>query len=86
MKITQIEKAIISFIVDYYGKSQFYPSYDEIAEGISRTKSTVYTHMRKLESEGIIIRKADYSPQYRLINMGFIQGGRGGGNEGIGGL
>lgn len=34
--------------------------------------------MRKLEDEGVIIRKADYSSQYRLINMGFILKSQGG--------
>ncbi len=79
--MTQMEKIIISFIIGYYKESQFYPSYDEIAEGIGRAKATVHRYMRKLEDEGIIIRKADYSPQYRLINMGFIRGADGGGNE-----
>jgi len=74
-KMTQMEKTIISFIVDYYRENLFYPSYDEIAEGIGRAKATVHRYMGKLEDEGIIIRKADYSPQYRLINMGFILGG-----------
>ena len=30
--------------------------------------------MKKLEDEGIIIRKQDNSPQYRLINMQYIKG------------
>ena len=77
--MTQTGKAIISFISDYYRENQFYPNYNEIAEGINRTKSTVHTHMRKLEDEGIIIRKADSSSQYRLINMGFILKNQGGG-------
>ena len=79
--MTRMDKTIISFIVDYYRENQFYPSYDEIAEGVGRAKATVHTHMRKLEDEGVIIRKADYSPQYRLINMGFILGAGGGANE-----
>ena len=70
--MTTIKESIINFIVDYYKKTQFYPSYDEIAEGVNRTKSTVHLHMNKLVEEGIIIRKYDYSSQYRLINMDFI--------------
>ena len=76
--MTQADKIIISFIIDYYKENQFYPNYGEIAEGIGRTKSTVHTHMRRLEDEGVIIRKADYSSQYRLINMGFILKSQGG--------
>ena len=76
--MTQADKIIISFIIDYYKENQFYPNYGEIAEGIGRTKSTVHTHMRRLEDEGIIIRKADYSSQYRLINMGLILKKQGG--------
>lgn len=64
---------IVKFIINYYKKYGFYPSYDEIAKGIHRVKSTVHTYMKELEKEGIIIRKADGSSQYRLINMGFIQ-------------
>ena len=76
--MTHAYKIIVSFIIDYYKENQFYPNYGEIAEGIGRTKSTVHTHMRRLEDEGIIIRKADYSSQYRLINMGLILKNQGG--------
>lgn len=76
--MTQADKIIVSFIIDYYRENQFYPNYGEIAEGIGRTKSTVHTHMRRLEDEGTIIRKADYSSQYRLINMGLILKNQGG--------
>lgn len=61
-----------------YGYPQFTKEEIEKAEGIGRTKSTVHTHMRRLEDEGIIIRKADYSSQYRLINMGLILKNQGG--------
>ncbi len=71
--ITQIEGKIIKYISEYYQKTLFYPSYDEIAEGVHRAKSTIYTHMKKLECEGIIIRKHDFSYQYRLINADFIR-------------
>lgn len=69
------EKTIIRFIIDYYKENHFYPSYDEIAEGIDRVKSTIHKHMKSLEEEGIIIRKSDFSPQYRLLNMNFIMKG-----------
>ena len=39
---------------------------------LTRTKSIIYAHMNKLEKESIIIRKYNYSSQYRLINMDFI--------------
>ena len=70
--MTHTDKLIVSFIIDYYKENQFYPNYGEIAEGVGKSKNTVFHHMRKLEDEGVIIRKADYSSQYRLINMGFI--------------
>ncbi len=72
--MTKIKESIIKFIVDYYKKTKFYPSYDEIAEGVNRTNSTIHAHMNKLEKEGVIVRKYDYSSQYRLINMDFIRG------------
>ncbi len=68
----KIEDNIARFIIDYYRKNQFYPSYDEIADGVGRAKATVHVHMKKLEDEGIIVRKSDRSSQYRLINMDFI--------------
>ncbi len=71
-RLATIKESIINFIVDYYKKTQFYPSYDEIAKGVNRTKSTIHVHMNKLEKEGVIVRKYDCSSQYRLINMDFI--------------
>ena len=68
----KIEETIIGFIIAYYKENQFYPSYDEIADGVGRAKATVHVHMKKLEDEGIIVRKSDRSSQYRLINMDFI--------------
>lgn len=70
--MTKIEDRIIQFIMNYYRKNQFYPNYDEIALGVSRTKATIHTHMKKYEKEGIIVRKSDCSSQYRLLNMEFI--------------
>lgn len=70
--MTKVEENVIRFIIDYYGENQFYPSYDEIADGVGKAKATVHVHMKKLEDEGIIVRKSDRSSQYRLINMDFI--------------
>lgn len=68
----EMKEIMIKFIVNYFKENQFYPSYDEIAKGVGRVKSTIHEHMKKLEEEGVIVRKTDYSSQYRLINMGFI--------------
>lgn len=70
--MTEKGNMIVEFIIDYFKKNQFYPSYDEIAEGIGRAKVTVHTYMKKLEEEGVIVRKANCSSQYRLINMNYI--------------
>lgn len=72
--MTKIEDTIIRFIIDYYRKNQFYPNYDEIADGIGKAKATVHAYMKELEDDGIIVRKSDRSSQYRLINMDFIRG------------
>lgn len=71
-KMNKMQDIIVKFIIAYYKEHRFYPSYEEIAEGVGGNKSTVYTYMVKLEREGIILRKAERSPQYRLINMEFI--------------
>lgn len=75
--MTEIDKKIVAFIVDYYKEHQFYPTYSEIAEGIQRAKSTVHIYIKNLEEEGIIIRKTNCSSRYRLLNMDFINGIRG---------
>ena len=74
--MTEIDKKIDAFIIDYYKEHQFYPIYSEIAEGIHRAKSTVHIYIKKLEDEGVIVRKSDCSSQYRLLNMDFINGNR----------
>ena len=68
----EADEIIIKFIIKYYKENRFYPSYGEIAKGVNRTKSTVHSHMKRLEDAGILIRKSDCSPHYRLINMKFI--------------
>lgn len=66
----KIEETILKYIVEYYRQYQFYPNYDEIGEGVKRSsKSTVHTHMKKLESKGIVIRKCDHSTQYRIKDI-----------------
>lgn len=74
--MTEIDKKIVAFIIDYYKEHQFYPIYSEIAEGIHRAKSTVHIYIKKLEDEGVIVRKSDCSSQYRLLNMEFINRNR----------
>lgn len=71
-KLTEVDTSYILFIVEYYRKTWFYPSYDEIAEGMSHAKATVFLHMQKLEKEGILIRKAPASPMYRIANMDLL--------------
>lgn len=58
--MTKIDENIVKFIVEYCKENQFYPNYDEIAKGVSRSKATIHTHMKRLENEGVIIRKADF--------------------------
>lgn len=73
--MTSVDQKVLNFIVEYYKNNKFYPSYDEIAEGMAYSKSTVHSHMKRLEDEGVIIRKELYSHQYRLINLEFIKRG-----------
>lgn len=67
--MNKIDEKIVKFIVEYYKETQFYPNYDEIGKHIGRVKSSVHAHMKKMENEGIIVRKSDCSSQYRFINM-----------------
>jgi SOS-response transcriptional repressor LexA len=72
--ITDTDKKILDFIIEYYSKTLFYPSFDEVMEGCSiKSKSTVHRHMSKLEREGIIIRKSEKSTQYRVRNMELLR-------------
>ena len=70
--MTIIEHKIINYILDYYSKTMFYPSYREISNSLERSISTIHEHMTNLEMIGIIVRKYKDSPQYRLINIDFI--------------
>lgn len=70
--MTIIEHEIINYILDYYSKTMFYPSYREISNSLEQSLSTIHDYMTSLEVEGIIVRKDKYSPQYRLINIDFI--------------
>lgn len=64
------EEAIVKYITEYYQKTKFYPNFREIAEGVNlSSNATIYSYMNRLEEKGIIIRKADRSSQYRLINQ-----------------
>lgn len=70
--ITETDKKVIDFITKYYSDTGFYPNYQEIAEGMEwYSKATVFAHMKKIENEGIIIRKTHGSAQYRLTDMKF---------------
>lgn len=76
-ELTEVDTLYMLFIVEYYRKTCFYPSYDEIAEGMSHAKATVFLHMQKLEKEGVLIRKAPASPMYRIANMDLLLKERG---------
>lgn len=70
--MTIIEHEIIDYILDYYSKTMFYPSYREISNSLGRSLSTIHEHMTNLKRIGIIVRKYKDSHQYRLINIDFI--------------
>ena len=64
------EEAIINFITEYYQRTKFYPNFREISEAVNlSSNATIYHYMKILEDKGVIIRKGDCSPQYRLINQ-----------------
>lgn len=65
-------KNIIDFIIRYYKENRFYPNLTEISKGIGKAKKTTHHHMKKMEKEGIIIKKPNSRDNYRLINMDFI--------------
>ena len=68
MRARQVQ--ILSFIIDYYSETYFYPSYREIGQGIGLSStSTVHKHMQKLINEGMIIIKSDTQKDYRLHTM-----------------
>lgn len=47
-----IDKIIKKFIKEYIEEHGYVPSYDEIAAAVCVTKSTVYSHIKKLLYEG----------------------------------
>lgn len=68
--LTRKDEEVLKYITNYYKYTKFYPNYGEIGKGVKlSSKSSVHVHMNKLEDEGIIIRKADYSAQYRIKDI-----------------
>lgn len=72
MKEMEQRKKKNDYITKYYHDTGFYPDYNEIGEAMGwGSQSTAFTHMKKLENEGIIIRKTEKSAQYRLTNIDY---------------
>ncbi len=68
--LTKRDEDILKYIINYYQYTHFYPSYEEIGEGVGLySKASVHAHIKKLENEGILIRKADQSAQYRIKDI-----------------
>lgn len=68
--LTKRAEDILKYIINYYRHTHFYPSYTEIGEGVGLySKASVHAHIKKLENEGILIRKADQSAQYRIKDI-----------------
>ena len=62
-----------NFIKDYMLETGFVPSVREIGEGIKlRSNSSVFTHMKRLEDYGLLIRKCEDSPVYRLAGIKYV--------------
>ena len=55
-----LKKVIFHYINDYYNEHGYNPSFDEIANEISISKSTVHKYMKELFNDGLIETDLDY--------------------------
>jgi predicted transcriptional regulator len=61
---------IIDFVRAYYIEHLKFPTYQEIADALHRTKSTIYIHMMKLEKRG----KIEFHGQQYRFNKDWMLG------------
>lgn len=63
------KKVIFYYINDYYNEHGYNPSFDEIANEISISKSTVHKYMKELFNDGLIETDLDYigARAYRIV-------------------
>ena len=55
---------ILEFIKSYIKKNGYSPSYEEIADGVGlKSKSSVYSHIKKMLDEGMLETDAEDSPR-----------------------
>lgn len=64
-----LKKVIFYYIKDYYNEHGYNPSFDEMANEINISKSTVHKYMKKLFNDGLIETDLDYigARAYRIV-------------------
>lgn len=51
----QFRASIPAFLSAFYAKHEVYPSVEDVAQYIKRTKSTAFFHLKKLRAEGVVV-------------------------------
>lgn len=73
MKVTSRDLEIYEWIKTYMLEHGYCPSTRDICDGMGiKSTSDVHGHISKLEQYGLIVRKCDYSPVYRLAGMKYV--------------
>ena len=73
MRITDKDKEMYEWIKDFMLKTGFCPSVKEICLGMGiKSTNTVHRHIDRLVCYGLLIRKTESSPVYRLAGMRYV--------------
>lgn len=66
------KEEILEFIISYIQEHGYYPSYDEIGEGVGlRSKSSVNRHIHKMLETGMLETDAEWSSARALRVPGY---------------
>lgn len=67
MEITKRQKAVVDFIRDYHGAEGVPPTMDEISARLNLNKKTVYEHLQRLKSRGILTWRRYEARSLKLV-------------------
>ena len=73
MRITDKDREMYEWIKDFMLKTGFCPSIREICSGMGiKSTNTVHNRIEKLLAYGLLVRKSEASPVYRLAGMRYV--------------
>ncbi len=67
MEVTRRQKEIVDFIVDHRRREGVSPTMDEIADALGLNKKTVYEHLQRLRSRGVVVWRRYEARSLKLL-------------------